>query len=99
VPSKTRPALVVQSDFYNRRIANVVVAAITSNLTNQGDGAHWLIDVTTADGRPTGLRQNSLVSCNNLAVIPPNEFDRKIGELSDLAMQQVDVCLRVALGL
>ncbi|HMO84483.1 MAG TPA: type II toxin-antitoxin system PemK/MazF family toxin [Lacipirellulaceae bacterium] len=31
-PPKLRPALVVQSDYYNSRIANVLVAGITSNL-------------------------------------------------------------------
>jgi len=33
-PSKIRPALVVQSDYYNQRITNLLVAAITSNLLN-----------------------------------------------------------------
>jgi mRNA-degrading endonuclease toxin of MazEF toxin-antitoxin module len=31
-PAKRRPALVVQADFYNQRINNVLLAPITSNL-------------------------------------------------------------------
>ena len=97
-PAKLRPALVVQSDYYNQRIANVLVAGITSNLTNAADSAHFLIDVTTVDGQRSGLACNSLVSCINLAVLPPRNVARAIGRLSATAMQQIDVCLRAALA-
>jgi mRNA-degrading endonuclease toxin of MazEF toxin-antitoxin module len=98
-PAKNRPALVVQSDFYNRRIANLLVAGITGNLTNANDSAHYLIDVSTSSGKQTGLNRNSLVSCINLAVIPPHNVNRRIGELSEDAMKEVDDCLRAAMGI
>ena len=69
-PPKNRPALVVQSDHYNKRISNVLIAAITSNMKNAGDESHFLIDVSTAEGKQSGLSLNSLVSCINLAVVP-----------------------------
>lgn len=97
--AKSRPALVIQSDFYNQRIANLLVAGITSNLTNSSDEAHFLIDVSTSVGKQTRLNRNSLVSCINLAVIPPRNVDRQIGELPEDAMKEVDDCLRAALGL
>jgi mRNA-degrading endonuclease toxin of MazEF toxin-antitoxin module len=97
--SKARPALVVQSDFYNTRIANLLVAGITSNLTNAADPAHYLIDVSTVAGRLSGLRQNSVVSCINLAVVPPRNLQVKIGELPADIMLLIDDCLRAALGL
>jgi mRNA interferase MazF len=97
--SKIRPALVVQSDDYNTRISNLLVAGITGNLTNAGDAAHFLIDVSTAAGQQSGLQRSSLVSCINLAIIPPRFIHSRIGELSDDAMRLVDDCLRVALGL
>jgi mRNA interferase MazF len=97
--SKLRPALVVQSDYYNTRISNLLVAGITGNLTNAGDPAHFLIDVATATGQQSGLQHNSLVSCINLAVIPPRFVQNRIGELPAVAMRKVDDCLRVALGL
>ena len=97
--SKVRPALVVQSDYYNTRISNVLVAGITGNLTNAGDAAHFLIDLSTAAGQQSGLQHNSLVSCINVAVVPPRFVQNRIGELPDEAMRMVDDCLRVALGL
>ena len=60
-PAKRRPALVVQADYYNQRISNVLLAPITSNLARRSDPAHYFIDISTADGKQSGLNQNSLV--------------------------------------
>ncbi|MCH8046859.1 MAG: type II toxin-antitoxin system PemK/MazF family toxin [Planctomycetes bacterium] len=98
-PGKKRPALVVQSDHYNHRIANLLVAGITGNLTNANDAAHYLIDVSTPTGQPSGLNRNSLVSCINLAVLPPRDVGRKIGELPDDAMEQISECLKAAMDI
>lgn len=96
---KNRPALVVQADYYNRRISNVLLATITGNLTRRGDPAHYFVDVQTSDGKRSGLTRNSLVSCLNLAVLPKPHLGPRIGELSPAAMQQIDSCLRAALGI
>jgi mRNA interferase MazF len=98
-PPKPRPVVVVQSDVYNAKIKNYVVAAITSNLTHAADPASLLIDVTTLDGQKTGLRQNSLVSCLNLATIHESLVAKRIGQLSPALMQKVDECLKVALAI
>ena len=94
-----RPALVVQSDVYNQKIANTIIAQITANLQRTGDAAHFLIDVSTPDGKQSGLLHDSLVSCNNLSTVDPNRIHKVIGALSDAMMNQVDGCLRAALGL
>jgi len=96
---KTRPLLVVQANYYNQRISNLLVASITSNLTRKDDDAHCLIDVTTSEGQQSGLRKTSLVSCLNLAVIRQADVSRIIGKLPDAMMSLVDDCLKVAMGL
>lgn len=98
-PPKNRPVLVVQSDYYNQRIRNILVAQITSNLSRRGDPAHLLVDVSTPEGKQSGLRVNSLVSCINMSVLTQNDIRGKIGELSAPLMQQIDECLKAALGL
>ncbi len=98
-PAKNRPALVVQSDYYNSRISNSLVAAITGNLKNEVDKAHYLVDVSSPAGKQSGLNRNSLVSCLNLAVIPPRNVVRRIGELPDDVMKQIDESLSAALGI
>jgi mRNA-degrading endonuclease toxin of MazEF toxin-antitoxin module len=90
---------VVQADFYNQRISNVLLASITSNLTRHSDPAHCFVDVSTPDGKRSGLNQNSLVSCINIAVVPAAIVGPKIGELTATAMRQIDVCLKAALGI
>jgi mRNA interferase MazF len=97
--AKRRPALVVQADFYNRKISNFLLAPITSNLARQGDPAHFFIDVTAPDGQHSGLNQNSLVSCLNVGVVPVAVVGPKIGELTPAAMVQIDACLKAALGI
>jgi mRNA interferase MazF len=96
---KTRPALVVQSDYYNQRISNLLVATITSNLTRRNDSAHYFIDASTTEGKSAGVHRDSLVSCLNLAVLTASDVVAKIGELPPDAMDKVDECLKVALGI
>jgi mRNA interferase MazF len=98
-PSVNRPCLVVQGDYYNNRLQNVLLATITTNLNRKGDAAHFFIDISTPDGKRSGLVADSLVSCLNLAVIPAADVGQKIGELSPAMMQQIDDCLKVALGI
>ena len=96
---KARPVLVVQSDVYNARITNLLVVGITSNLKCAADPACLLIDVSTPDGQATGLRQDSVVSCINIATITASLVAKKIGQLSPAFLQRVDDCLKVALEL
>ncbi len=96
---KTRPFLVVQADYYNQRISKVLLAPITSNLSRQNDAAHLLIDVATPEGKGSGLRKDSLVSCLNLVVLLQSDVQRKVGELSDDLMKKIDECLKGALGI
>ncbi len=98
-PPKTRPMLIVQADFYNQRIAKVLLATITSNLSRAADPAHLLIEVSTPDGAATGLRTDSLVSCLNIVVLPQTDLMQKVGELSDPLIKRLDDCLRIAFGL
>ncbi|MCC7335181.1 MAG: type II toxin-antitoxin system PemK/MazF family toxin [Pirellulaceae bacterium] len=96
---KKRPALVVQADNYNTELSHVLVAEITSNLAPAMHPAFVLIDNATADGKAAGLEQNSLVSGLFLATIFQDRIDRVIGKLSTDLMDEVDVCLKSALGM
>jgi mRNA interferase MazF len=85
-----RPALVVQSDVYNQRIRNTIVAQITTNLRRANDASHLLIEASSPAGQQAGLLHDSLVSCINLATIDEARIDRVIGSLSPLLVQRVD---------
>jgi mRNA-degrading endonuclease toxin of MazEF toxin-antitoxin module len=76
---KKRPVLIVQSDLYNSTLRHVIVAEITTNLSVASDPANFLIDVATAEGKVTGLMQNSVVTCLHLATMSQERIDRPIG--------------------
>lgn len=97
--STTRPVLVVQADYYNRRVHNVIVALITTNRRNAHDPAHFLIEVASPEGKQSGLAADSVVSCINLVTLIEDRIRRRIGNLPAESMTQVDNCLKAALGI
>ncbi len=97
--AKRRPALVVQNDRDNQRLVNTIVAQITSVTHRSGEPTQLLIEVATPDGQQSGLHWDSVVNCVNLFTVEKRKVIRKIGELSASLMQQVDDCLKAALGL
>lgn len=98
--SKVRPALVVQVDSRNSLLTHTIVAMITRNLTRIGvDPTQLLIDIATPDGQQSGLNANSAVTCGNLFTVHEGRLHKKIGDLPATMMQQVDACLKAALGL
>jgi len=99
VGSKMRPALVVQPDLNNRRLSNVILAPITTTIHRQNQPTQHLIDSSSAEGKAAGLRHTSVVSCENLATVAQSLVRRRLGKLPAVSMQQVNECLKSALGL
>ena len=98
--SKVRPALVVQNDFDNTLLVNTIVVMITSRVHRAArEPTQLLIDVSTPDGRQSGLMMNSAVNCANVFTIGKNKILRTLGHMPASIMAQVDVCLKAALGI
>jgi mRNA interferase MazF len=97
--AKTRPMLVVQNDTNNARMANTILAFITTNLARAHEPTQVIVDVGTSEGRPSGLKQNSVVSCENLLTAQQNDIVHTIGHLPGTLMQRVDQALKVSLAL
>jgi len=96
--SKVRPALVVQNDVDNNRLLNTIVVMITSRTSRAGsEPTQLLIDISTPDGRQSGLIMNSAVNCANLFTIGQNKVMRVLGHLSPPLMSKVELCLKAAL--
>jgi mRNA interferase MazF len=92
--------LVVQSDIYNQRLADTIVALITSSSQRfVGSPTQLVADITTPDGRQSGLRLNSLIQCENLVTLDQTLILRVIGHLSPALLQSIDGCLRASLGI
>lgn len=99
MPKKVRPVLIVQSDIYNRKMVNTIVAMITTNLARATEPTHYLIDITTSEGSRSGLLFTSVINCNTLTTVRQDEILRVLGSLSPAAMQQIDQCLKATLAL
>ncbi len=97
--SKVRPALVVQNDKDNGRLVNTIVAQITSSTRRAVEPTQLLIELATPEGKQSGLRQDSVVNCVNLATVEKARVLRLLGNLPPATMQQVNACLKAALEL
>lgn len=98
--SKIRPALVVQANLWNQRLEDTILAPITSSHNlNSITPTQYFIDVSTPEGRQTGLIFNSVVRCGSLIAYNQSLILRMIGRLPPHAMQQIDMCLKAALGI
>ena len=61
--------LVVQNDRNNSRMTNTILVFITTNLSRAAEPTQVLIDVTTPEGKPSGLKQTSVVSGENILTV------------------------------
>ena len=87
---KIRPALILQADEWNRRLSDTILALITSSRSRfTGSATQLPIDISTPDGRESGLRLSSVVQCENLVTIDKSFVIHTIGNLSDALMQQM----------
>ena len=98
--SRVRQGLVVQSDANNHRLDDVIVALITRTTHRAAiEPTQLLIDITTPDGKQSGLLHTSAVKCEHLITIDQKLIQRVVGTLSAVLMQQIDTCLKVSLAL
>lgn len=96
---KKRPAVIVQADAYLGTVPSLVVAEVTKNLTMANDAACLFIDVSTPEGKATGLVRDSVVSCLVLVTVYVDTIAKVLGTLSPLMSRRLDECLKAALQL
>ena len=96
---KKRPVVVVQADSYNQKLHHVIVAEVTTNLANALDPANLLIEVATAEGKATGLVQDSVITCLHLVTMSEDRIGKVIGKLSPGLLQKLNGCLKTSLSL
>ena len=90
---KPRPALVIQSDQFNKH-ATVTVLLVSSTLI-----AAPLIRVTVQPGEGSGLRQPSQVMIDKAMTVKRDKLGKVIGSASDQVMLEIGRCLAVFLGI
>jgi mRNA interferase MazF len=97
---KRRPALVVQCDRNNQRLANTIIAMISTNTSLAAqEPTQFIVDPGTPTGQPSGLVSPSVVKCENLFTIEQSLIERTIGKLPKGSMAEVGLCLKASLGI
>jgi len=94
-PGYKRPVLVVQANPFNAsRIATVIVATVTSNLTLAEAPGNVRIGKTDS-----GLPQPSVVNVSQLITLDRSILSKKVKSLPGAVMDKVDSGLKLVLAL
>jgi mRNA interferase MazF len=96
---KVRPVLIIQNDVGNRFSANVIVAAVTSQLPRREYPTNVVLKRGAAEAQGSGLDRDSVVQTETITTVSKEMVTRFLGRLNADAMRAVDQCLRVSLGL
>jgi mRNA interferase MazF len=92
---KTRPALVIQNDVSNRLSEVTIVAPITSTVRFPLNPVHVLL----AADRITGLSVTSVALFNQIRAVDRIRLVKRLGQIDDATMEQVDEAIKISLGL
>lgn len=94
-PGYRRPVLVVQTNEFNESgIRTVVVLTITSNLRLAGAPGNVL-----CRKGDTGLAKESVINVSQVVTVNKARLTERIGTLPSTLMREVEVGLRLVLGL
>jgi mRNA interferase MazF len=86
---KKRPVVIVQADGYNQTLRHALVAESTTNLGVASDPANLLIEVSTPEGKATGLAHDSVITCLHLATMSEDRLGKALGTLSAVMLQRL----------
>ena len=87
-----RPVLILQNNIGNKFSPTVIVAAITGKIDKSNVPTHVAI------GKDKGLTENSVVLLEQIRTIDKQRLTDKITHLSDEMMEEVNVSLKISLG-
>ena len=86
--------LVVQDDSVNAsRIATTIVAVITSNTALAAVGGNVFVSAASS-----GLNKDSVINVSQLLTVNKTDLDETVGQIPDHLMDEVDLGLRLVLG-
>lgn len=89
-----RPVLVIQNNIGNKYSPTVIIAAITSQIDKAKLPTHLEISA-----RKSNLEKNSVILLEQIRTIDKQRLQKKVTELDEEMMMQVNEALRISLGL
>jgi mRNA interferase MazF len=95
--AKKRPVLIVQADDLQTNLPQIIVAMVTSNLSRQNHPSRVLIELSTPNGKASGLVSDSVIAADNLATLHEKFIDKKLGNLPNI--EKIEQALANTFGL
>ena len=92
---KTRTALVIQNDKFNRDSAVTMVVPIISTVSRPLSPLHVALPADSS----TGLTVSSVAVFNQIRAVDHKRLIKKLGEVDALVLAQVDEAIKAAFGL
>ena len=89
-----RPAIVIQNDIHNKHSPTTIIAPITSRIYLKDYPTN--VFISKEDSR---LSKNSTILFNQIKTIDKSRIIKKISKLNPYLMFQVDLSIKVSLGL
>jgi mRNA interferase MazF len=86
--SKPRPALVISDATFNKKSLDVILVAITSNISTTTD---YAVKILSSDPEfaATGLKVPSAILCGKIFSMDKAQIYRKLGKLPDVWLKHV----------
>ena len=88
-----RPILIVQNDTGNKYSPTIIAAAVTSKLNKAKLPTH--IELSASE---FGLPKDSVILLEQIRTLDKRRLKEKIGTLSSMQMQKVNIALLISLG-
>ena len=97
--AKLRPAIVVQANLNNARLASAILAGVSTRDGPNLQPTQVPIDPSTPEGSQTGLLRPSVIKSENLATVETVLIQRRIGRLTPQLLSALNEALKVSLEL
>jgi len=94
--TKDRPAIVVSSDWYNAEKKDVILSAVTSQVTAPIPSDEYLL--TPIDLQLSGLLKPSIIKIGKIVTIDKRLIRQRLGKISDESLDVVEKKLINLLG-
>ena len=91
---RTRPAVIIQSNFMNKTSPVTIVATLTSRIPSKDYPT-----VVFLSKKDSGLSKDSIIQSNQIKTIDKSRIIKKYGILDPYTMQKVDDAIKISLGL
>ncbi len=88
-----RPVLVISADSFNSGPADL---AVVLPITSKGKGIPWHVQINAGEA---GLRSDSYIMCEMIRSVSRERLVKRLGEVSDPILRDVETRLRILLEL